>query len=150
MMDIVPTVTRLTGAKPSRNPVDGIDIWPLLSGEKPSLEREALLYFDGWNLQCARLGKYKLHVARYSAPPYVPVASRPNIPLRPPELYDLELDPDESYDLAAENPQVVADIRSRADRLLEGFPDPVKQAWKETQARGTAPTPAAQYPRPQP
>ena len=49
-----------------RNPqglaFDGSDIWPLLSGRKNELEREALLYFDNVHVQCARLGRYKLHV----------------------------------------------------------------------------------------
>jgi arylsulfatase A len=150
MMDIVPTVTRLAGAQPSKNALDGMDIWPLLAGEKASLEREALLYFDNWNVQCARLGRYKLHVARYTAPPYVPVGTRVNLPLRSPELYDLELDPDESYDIAAENPAVVADIGGRIERLVAGFPEPVRQAWSDTLGRATTTTPAAQYPRPQP
>ncbi len=64
-IDILPTLVRLTGAKLPQKPVDGIDIWPLLSGEKPSLEREALLYFDNWNVQCARWQQWKLHFARY-------------------------------------------------------------------------------------
>ena len=78
-IDIVPTVARLTGAALPKLPVDGIDIWPLLSAARPSLEREALLYFDGWNLQCARLGKWKLHVARYNTFAYSPApAGRQN------------------------------------------------------------------------
>src|SRR5260370_345332 len=58
MMDIFPTVARLCGgalhSKPLAKPLDGIDIWPLLSGEKKSIEREPLLYFDNWDLQGAR------------------------------------------------------------------------------------------------
>jgi len=46
-----------------------MEIWPLLTGEKQQLEREALLYFDNNHLQCARLGRYKLHVARYNSAP---------------------------------------------------------------------------------
>ncbi len=56
-MDIFPTVVKLCGAVLPPNPLDGIDIWPLLTGRSQMLEREVLLYFDNWNLQCARGGR---------------------------------------------------------------------------------------------
>ena len=148
-VDILPTVARLTGAPLPKAPLDGIDIWPLLTGEQQSLEREALLYFDDWNLQCARWGKWKLHVARYNTFAYnpAPAEGRVNFPLHPPELYDLENDPMESYDAAPENPQVVREIQSRVDRLLHTFPAEVQKAWKETQARETSVTPAGALPK---
>ncbi len=148
-IDILPTVAKLTGAALPALPLDGIDIWPLLSGQRPSLEREALLYFDGWNLQCARLGKWKLHFARYNAFAYSPAPSggRFNLPLKSPELYDIENDADESYDAAAENPEVVAEIRGRVERLLETFPAEVKKAWADTQGRQVVDTPAGALPR---
>src|SRR5258707_9009992 len=46
MMDIFPTVTKLAGGEMPAKPLDGIDMWPLLSGQKTAIEREALLYFD--------------------------------------------------------------------------------------------------------
>ena len=151
-IDIVPTVARLTGAALPKLPVDGIDIWPLLSAARPSLEREALLYFDGWNLQCARLGKWKLHVARYNTFAYSPAppGGRINLPLQHPELYDIEHDPTEAYDAAPENPAVVAEITARIDRLIAGFPEEVKQAWAQTRARQTADRPAGALPAPAP
>jgi len=45
-----------------------------------------------------------------------------NLPLKSPELYDLTLDPEESYDIAEKHPEVVADIRRRIERLINGFP----------------------------
>ena len=39
MMDIFPTVTRLCGASLPSKPLDGIDIWPLLHGDKDSIDR---------------------------------------------------------------------------------------------------------------
>ena len=149
-VDILPTVARLTSAPLPKAPLDGIDIWPLLSGQKHSLEREALLYFDEWNLQCARRGKWKLHFARYNTMAYnpAPAGGRINLPLHPPELYDLENDPEESYDVAAENPPVVEEIQGRVNRLLSTFPDEVRNAWTETQDRKTAPTATGALPRP--
>ena len=118
--------------------------------DSSSLEREALLYFDGWHLQCARWKNWKLHVARYTSAVYsaAPQGGRQNLPLRPVELYNLELDPDESYDVAAGNPAIVAEISGRIERLLKTFPEPVLKAWAETQAKATDPSPAGQWPRP--
>jgi arylsulfatase len=148
-IDVLPTLARLTGAPLPRNPLDGIDIWPLLTGQRKQIDREALLYFDGWNLQCARWGNWKLHVARYNSTAYnpAPAAGRANLPLVAPELYDLENDPDESYDVAAENPAVVAEVRSRIERLIPGFPEEVRNAWAATKARQTNPSPAGALPR---
>src|SRR5215472_13461770 len=130
-VDILPTVAKLTSAPLPGASMDGIDIWPLLSGARPALDREALLYFDNWNLQCARWGKWKMHFARYNTMAYnpAPPGGRKNLPLRPPELYDIERDPMESYDAAAANPETVRLIQARVDRLLATFPEQVKKAW---------------------
>ena len=136
-LDFLPTLAGLTGASLPASPLDGIDIWPLLTGEREELEREALLYFDSVNLQCARLGKWKLHVARYNCPPFVtpPPEGRINRPLASPELYNMEKDPDESYDVAGDFPEVVAEIRRRIERLVQDFPGEVRQAWADTCGR---------------
>lgn len=63
------------------------------------------------------------------------------------ELYDLEADPDESFDVALENPKIVAEIQSRVERLLEGFPEEVRKAYRETKALQVAPTDVGQVPR---
>jgi arylsulfatase A len=148
-IDILPTVAKLTGAALPAAPLDGIDIWPLLTGKQQSLDREALLYFDDWNLQCARWGRWKVHFARYNNMAYnpAPQGGRINLPLNPPELYDLESDPQESYDVAPENAPVLKEIQSRVERLLATFPDEVKKAWADTQGRGTAKIPAGSLPR---
>jgi arylsulfatase A len=149
-VDILPTVAGLAGAPLPAAPLDGIDIWSLLGGQKSSLEREALLYFDDWNLQCARWGKWKLHFARYNTMAYnpAPQIGRVNLPLHPPELYDLENDPQESYDVAAGNPQVVKEIQDRVARLLATFPEETRKAWTDTQARKTEPIHVGALPRP--
>ncbi len=149
-IDILPTVARLTGAPLPKAALDGVDIWPLLSGRSPSLERDALLYFDGWNLQCARWQRWKLHFARYNVMAYNPEprVGRGNFPIRPPELYDLENDPQESYDVAPENPRIVKEIQSRVERLIPTFPNEVRAAWAETQGRGIESIPAGALPRP--
>jgi arylsulfatase A len=139
MMDIFPTVAKLCGGTPSSNPLDGIDIWPMLSGAKPEIQREALLYFDDVHMQCARLGRYKLHLERYTTTQYnpPPVGGRMNLPLKHPELYDLVADPDESYDVAPQHPEIVADIRARVERLMAGFPAPIRTDFERTMSMAT-------------
>ena len=135
-MDVLPTIARLCGAAPPARTLDGIDIWPLLSGQKEEIEREALLYFDGWNVQCARRGRWKVHVARYNNVTYSPApqSGRVNMPLRP-ELYDVVSDPDESFDVAAEHPDIVKDLQARIERLIAGFPKEAQESWAQTRAR---------------
>lgn len=149
VMDLHPTIARLCGAE-EKNPFDGIDIWPMLSGAKPAIEREAFLYFDDVYLQCARWGKWKLHIARHNTQVYnpAPAAGRMSLPLAKPELYDLSSDPSESYDVAAENPQVVAEMRRRMDALMATMPAGIQQAHAEHMARKTTPGQTGWLPRP--
>ena len=141
MLDIFPTVTRLCGAKPPAKPLDGIDIWPMLSGRTQSIDREVLLYFDNWDLQCAHWMNWKLHIARHNTAAYTPAppGGRFSYLLAKPELYDLAKDPDESYDVAPENPKIVEEILRRANALLLTFPAEVRKAWTDAQARGSDP-----------
>ena len=153
MMDIFPTVARLCGASLPAKPLDGLDIWPLLHGEKESIERAPLLYFDNWDLQCARWMNWKLHLARHNTAAYTPAppGGRHSFILPKPELYDLGNDPDESYDVATENPQVVAQIQDKISSMLQTFPEEVQKAWAEARERRTNPnTPSGAYPQPAP
>lgn len=149
MMDVFPTVTKLCGGRLPEKPMDGLDIWPLLSGETQSMTRGPLLYFNLYNLQCARWNNWKLHVARYNTAAYVPppLNGVHNYVLPKPELYNLAEDPDESYDVAPQHPEIVQQMLSRIDQMLTTFPDPVKQAWAEARARKASPeTPVGAWP----
>jgi arylsulfatase A-like enzyme len=148
LMDILPTVAGLTGAPLPANPLDGIDIRPLLSGEQNDLPREAFLYFNDVELQAARLGPWKLHVSRFNSWMYSPepAGGRIDLPLPHPELYNVESDPDESRDRAERNPAVVSDIRSRMEWLIQTFPSGVQSAWFNTLNRKVYNTPAGALP----
>ena len=153
MMDVFPTVTRLCGAALPARPLDGIDIWPLLAGEKDSIERPPLLYFDNWDLQCARWMNWKLHLARHNTAAYTPdpPGGRHSFLLPRPELYNLANDPDESYDVAPENPQIVRQMQEKIAAMLSTFPEEVRKAWAEAKARQADPSvPTGAYPRPVP
>ncbi len=138
-MDLMPTIAKLCGASLPTKPLDGIDLWPLLSGRKTTLDREALLYFDSWNAQCIRRGNYKLHVSRYNSQVYSPppAAGRMNLPLPKPELYDLSLDPNESYDIAPEHPEIVGELLATLEAKINWFPEEVKNAYATTHGKKT-------------
>lgn len=146
-MDILPTVAGLCGASLPAKPLDGMDISPLLTGASPDLDREVFLYFDGWKVQAARLGKWKLHLTRYNSPAWgpEPVGGRINLPLPAPELYDL-IEDQESYDVAAANQEIVADIRARVEALLPTFPSEVGDAWRDTMNIQVQNTPSGALP----
>lgn len=151
-MDILPTVARWTQAPVPQNPLDGIDISPLLTGQQTDLPREAFLYFNDVCLQAARLGPWKLHVSRFNAPAFSPFPpeGRLNLPLPSPELYNVVADQDESHDRAARNPAVVADIQARMARLIQTFSGDALGSWNDTLRRKVYPTPAGAWPRLQP
>jgi len=45
-----------------------------------------------------------------------------------PELYDMTVDLGESYDLAAQQPKVVADLKTRVLAALRTFPQEIQEA----------------------
>jgi arylsulfatase A len=107
--DVVPTLTAVAGA-PAPARTDGVNLLPVLTAAGPAPERECLYWeFPGYGgQQAARFGRWK--------------AVRQGMhrgPLRT-ELYDLEADPNETRDLAGEQPETVA----RAERLFRSQREP--------------------------
>jgi arylsulfatase A len=148
-MDLFPTIAKLSGSPLPSKPLDGIDIWPMLSGKAQSIDREVLLYFDNVNVQCARWRNWKLHIARYNSFVYspVPAVGRNNLPLLKPELYDVVTDVDESYDVTDKHPDVVSEIKARIDKLISSFPPDIQKAYAATKALQPVQTPAGSLPR---
>ena len=117
------------------------------------MERDPLLYFRLWDLQCARWGDWKLHVARHNTAAYVPAppGGVHNYSLLQPELYNLAADPDESYDVGPGHPEVVAAMLAKIAAMLVSFPESVQRAYAESKAREMSPsTPVGAWPRPLP
>lgn len=148
LLDIFPTMAKLTGARYPDLPLDGVDLWPAFTGEAASIDRDVLLYFDHWDIQCARMGPWKLHLSRTNVPAWTeePREGRINLPLPRPELYNLEADPAESYECGRDYPGVVANIQARVVAMLPGFPGPVQDAWRNTASCQTRWTPAGASP----
>ena len=109
--DLLPTFAALSGARLSADRVlDGGSLVPVLTG-KGSSPRSTYFYYRGSTLQAVRSGPYKAHfVTREEGWDQSPK------PLDPPWLYNLDVDPAERYDLAAERPDLVAALRKLADQ----------------------------------
>lgn len=148
MMDLFPTFANLAGAALPAAPLDGVDIMPMLTGDAESVDRDPFFYFDDNNLQCVRQGQWKLHVARYSTPPWIPqpAQGRINLPLMNPELYDVVSDPQESYDVAADHPEIVWPLRAKIDAAIRTFPNDVQYSWADTLSRLVNGSPAGAWP----
>jgi len=99
MVDIMPTVLALAGAKASPDkPLDGKDIWAVVAEGGPSPHDDILVNVEAFRGAIIK-GKWKL----------VKIALLPGKT----ELFDLTADPGEKNDVAAQNPEVVRDLESR-------------------------------------
>jgi arylsulfatase A-like enzyme len=98
IVDWMPTLAALLGCDVPDDPQwDGIDIWPLITGEVTE-EPDRPLY---WNLQHSRFavrheGWKLIHRQRESGPETL--------------LFHIDTDPLEEYDVAADHPQVVNEL----------------------------------------
>ncbi len=148
MLDVTPTVAKLCGAPGPVKPVDGLDVWPLFTGAVNQIDRDPLLYFDDVHLQCARWGRWKLHVARYNRRGYSPPPKEglKNLLLPKPELYDLDTDPDESYDVSDLHRDIVRQMMTRIEAELKTFPLDIVSDWEVTKKLKVSPTPAGALP----
>jgi len=112
-MDLFTTCLTLAGASiPTDRVIDGVDLSSVLLGTGPS-PRETFFYYRGTQLMAIRKGPWKAHF--YTQGAYGP-AARERIAHDPPLLFHLEHDPSEQYDVAADNPEVIADILRERDR----------------------------------
>jgi arylsulfatase A len=153
-LDLVPTVASIAGAQLSANPVDGVDITNLLAGRGEPPQRGTILYFLDGALECARKGSWKLRIdlnpnetdgfaGGSNQAPKVPYM------FANPELYDLDADPTESYNVAAAHAEIVKEILADIEQLMPTFPDDVIAAYQAQRANLDSPrTPPGAPPRP--
>lgn len=109
--------------------VDGKNILPFLLGQRNKGPDELYLFFDGPYVQTARAGRWKIHVARWNIPRYTAASGQQkNVILSPPELYDMNLDIAESYDVGAQHAHLVNDLKARIIAALQTFPEEIRKA----------------------
>jgi arylsulfatase A-like enzyme len=137
MMDILPTLAKIGGGKtPAGRKIDGVDIWPVLSGEKNDKPpRDDFYYFRGLTLEAVRSGPWKLHLATAGAQQGKKKAAAKL------QLYNLADDISESKDVAAEH----SEIALRLKRLAKSMDGDLGQA-----GIGPGCRPLGRVPHPQP
>ncbi|MBL7111760.1 MAG: sulfatase [Bacteroidales bacterium] len=117
VMDLLPTIKNMAGAElPDDRVIDGYNIWPLLSGDdKTEQPGQSFYYYNGFNLQAIRDGKWKLHLPREEK---MLVWWESGLrDLKDPLLFNLDNDSSESINVADENPQVVNRLLDQAQKV---------------------------------
>lgn len=157
-LDILPTLSALCGLTLPSKPLDGIDIVSVLKGHGAMPERKPLLYFSamgnhGLDLHCIRKEEWKLRVAQgIEGEIYLndrTTAARASAWLQHPELYNVSLDPAESYDVSLLHPEIVAELKHSLDEQMPSFPPQVVEAFTKLQQHpGDISTPTGASPRP--
>jgi arylsulfatase A-like enzyme len=136
MFDILPTLAALAGGKvPSDRRLDGVNIWPQLTGTqstKPA--HETFYYYRGLRLEAVRHGDWKLQIVNP-----VPKQEAKASPFKA-RLYNLKTDIGESKDVAAANPEVVKKLERliatmKDDLGLDGFGHGCRELGKVKDAR---------------
>ena len=105
-MDLFPTVMALVGGD-ATSATDALDLSPRLLGEDAS-PRNEMPYYRGGSLYAYRKGPWKLHFITEGAYGLPPAKQQHETP----KLYHLQRDPAERFDVAAQNPRVVADLQA--------------------------------------
>jgi arylsulfatase A-like enzyme len=110
-MDLFTTSLKLAGADlPKDREIDGLDIRPLLFGHG-DVKRGAYFYYRGTRLFAARLGDFKAHFltqASYNQP-------QPD-EHTPPLLFNLRIDPGETFNIASNHPTVLGDLAKAVEQ----------------------------------
>jgi len=151
-LNILPTLAAWCGLKLPRLPIDGFNASAtLLNGDVAPAK--PFLYFTpvGNNtVHCIRSGSWKLRVAQSDGQIYINDApgSSTNYLLPKPELYNLETDPAESYEVAKKYPEIVRQLLAQLEEEIPTFPPEVQQAYAALQKKvASVVTPPGAAPR---
>lgn len=124
MMDLFPTCARLAGAE-AATATDGVNLAPVLF-DGGSVQRDVFCYYRGTQLYAARLGPWKAHFT--TRPAYGPEKPQPH---EPPLLFNVVEDPGERFNIAADHPEVLADIVAAVEKHKAGV-QPVENQLQAT------------------
>ena len=109
-MDIYATSLTLAGGSlPADRVMDGVDLSPTLLHQQPS-PRTEVLYYRGTRLMAIRKGPWKAHFMTQES--YT--GNNELVQHDPPVLHNLEVDPGEQWDVAADHPEVITMLAEAA------------------------------------
>jgi uncharacterized sulfatase len=105
-LDLLPTIASLTDIQlPEATLYDGYDLSATLTGSAPS-PRDEMFFYRRQEVYAVRKGAYKAHFVTESS-----YGGQGRVEQETPLLFNLAHDPSESFDLAAEHPEVIEEIR---------------------------------------
>lgn len=107
-MDIFTTFIKAAGGKvPADRPIDGLDLMPFLQGKSPSPRKDFYYFRRGYRLEAYREGRWKFRFVDHTEDA-VSAGDGPT-----PELFELERDPSERFNVAVEHPDIVARLKGK-------------------------------------
>lgn len=115
VMDLFVTLTKAAGAQvPMDRPIDGNDLQPLLEGRVAASPTQVFYYFAGNRLEGVREGPWKLRKSRWRWE-----NQRVQVPEDEAavELFNLDVDPSERYNVAGTHPDIIEHLESMLDRF---------------------------------
>jgi arylsulfatase A-like enzyme len=126
-IDLFPTIAKLVGAKLPSHPIDGMNVWPIISGKRNAKnphdaywfyyahnELQSVVTGDGeWKLQLPHT--YRTLNGREGGHGGIPVRYE-NAKLTEAELYHLSSDISETTDVASEHPEIVKRLQAEAEK----------------------------------
>jgi arylsulfatase A-like enzyme len=141
--DLFPTFLALAGlGLPTDRVIDGVDIWPVLSGRDSDVAERMLVFFQQYDAEAVRVGRWKLNRSASHWVWPIPLDKRDNLAgtmasnmdYRPtdgsepvpalgswPMLYDLQQDPGESYNVTLTHPEVARELGDRLEAWRQEF-----------------------------
>ena len=133
-IDLFPTIAKLVGAELPSHPIDGLDVWPLISRQPGAKNPHAAywFYYEVNELQAVTTGdgRWKLQLPHT----YRTLDGRPGgrggVPapysqrkIETAELYDLVHDISETTDVSAQHPEVVRQLEAEVEKARADLGD---------------------------
>jgi len=111
-MDLLPTFCSLAGVQPPEDrQLDGVDLSGVLTGQSNDSPRNMVYYWREAELFAVRVGPWKAHFITQGCYGIGPAREVHEVP----ELYHLESDPSESYNVAKLHPDVIERLKRVAE-----------------------------------
>ena len=117
-MDLLPTFCSLAGvAAPQDRTLDGFDLAPLLLGKDDKSPRNEVFYWRSEELYAVRSGPWKAHFITEGCYVLGPQREEHTTP----QLFHLEHDPSEKYNIADLHPEVIEELKAIAEKHRAGI-----------------------------
>ncbi len=147
-LDLFPTIAKLIGAELPKHAIDGLNVWPIISGQRRAKNPHTAywFYYEVNQLQATVTGdgRWKLQLPHT----YRTLAGKPGghdgnpapyeqRKLEKSELYDLVNDISETTDVSAQHPDLVKRLEAEAEKARQELGDAItKRTGKGTREPG--------------